>query len=156
MCDYQALVNRKYQLIMYFSLFFAGLVANLPFSLATASSCTQDDLVVKTTSGEVHGFINNTTPDVRQFLGIPYAEAPVGDLRFAPPQMKKRGGAINATNYGASCMQQTSTSKTIYTEYLREFLIYGNTSEDCLFVHVWAPKKALSKGLPVFVYIPGM
>lgn len=138
--------------MMYFSLLLSGLIAVSPF--ASASTCTTDNLVIKTSSGEVHGFINNTAPDVRQFLGIPYAEAPVGDLRFAPPQTKKRGAAINATYYGASCMQQTSTAKTIYTEYDREFLINGPTSEDCLFVHVWAPNNA-QKGLPVFLYIPG-
>lgn len=128
----------------------------LSFSRATATP--NEALIVKTTSGEIHGFINHTSPDVRQFLGIPYAEAPIGDLRFAPPKTKTKGAAIKATTYGASCMQQTSTTKTIYTEYMREFLIEGPTSEDCLFVHVWAPKqkkKTGKRGLPVLLYIPG-
>lgn len=42
-------------------------------------------LIVNTTSGELQGTINSTSPNVRQFLGIPYAEPPVGRLRFQPP-----------------------------------------------------------------------
>jgi hypothetical protein len=116
-------------------------------------------LVVQTTSGEVHGFINQTAPLVRQFLGIPYAEPPVGALRFAPPQTKTKGPPVSATSFAPSCMQQFSNSSTIYTAEVPQFLINGGQSEDCLYLHIWAP--ALKKdhpqelALPVFLYIPG-
>src|SRR4051812_41286483 len=47
-------------------------------------------LTVETTSGPVTGFINGTTPHVAQFLGIPYAEPPVGSRRWLPSIIKSR------------------------------------------------------------------
>jgi len=140
-----------------------GLAALLPLSQSTATPANKNGLVIKTTSGELHGFINSTTPSVRQFLGIRYAEPPVGALRFAPPKTKtKATGAIDATKFGASCMQQFSNGKTIYTEQVPQFLINGGNSEDCLFLNVWAPVVKqkrdgyeTKKGLPVLLYIPG-
>lgn len=121
---------------------------------------SSDGLTVNTTSGQIEGFINATTPLVRQFLGIPYAESPVGALRFAPPQAKARGGPISATAFGPSCMQQFSNASTIYTAEVPQYLINGGQSEDCLYVNVWAPVLRSSHGshqgpLPVFLYIPG-
>jgi carboxylesterase type B len=117
------------------------------------------DVLVQTTSGPVYGFYNETAPEVRQFLGIPYAEPPVGDLRFAPPIAKVSKGAINATTFPPSCMQQFSNSSTIYTAYETQFLINGGTSEDCLYVSVWTPKEDViaqqQRPLPVFLYVPG-
>src|SRR5688572_28580357 len=51
-------------------------------------------LTVTTKAGTVTGFINSTAPNVRQWLGIPYAEPPVGRLRFMPPKAKKRFGHL--------------------------------------------------------------
>lgn len=42
--------------------------------------------LVYTSSGPVRGHAAPRAPGVTAYLGIPYAEAPVGDLRFAPPQ----------------------------------------------------------------------
>ncbi|KAF4627233.1 hypothetical protein G7Y89_g10927 [Cudoniella acicularis] len=42
-------------------------------------------LAVDTTVGTVYGLINSTTPNVAQFLGIPFAEPPIGSLRWLPP-----------------------------------------------------------------------
>ncbi|KAK4991545.1 hypothetical protein LTR50_001739 [Elasticomyces elasticus] len=122
-----------------------------------------DGLTIQTTSGLVRGFINETAPNVRQFLGIPYAEPPVGQLRFAPPKPKQHGGSLDATAFGPSCIQQFSNTSTIYTEVVPEFLIEGGQSEDCLFINIWAPAVKRHRGykqpgeslLPVFVYIPG-
>lgn len=116
-------------------------------------------LTIKTSSGVVQGFVNETAPDVRQFLGVPYAKPPVGKLRFAPPEpatpTKK---VIHATALADSCMAQLSNSSTIYTAYETEFLTSGEQSEDCLYVSIWAPSVAsiaLQAPVPVFVYIPG-
>ena len=124
-----------------------------------SGECDSKGLVVQTTSGEVHGFINETAPLVRQFLGVPYAEPPLGDLRFAPPQTKASGPAINATAFAPSCMQQFINSSTIYTAEVPQFLINGGQSEDCLYLHIWAPilkaENPQELALPVFLYIPG-
>lgn len=130
--------------------------------LATLTACSpisSSDILVQTSSGPVYGFYNDTAPDVRQFLGIPYAEPPVGSLRFAPPQTKEPNGTIKATKFPPSCMQQFSNSSTIYTAYATQFLINGGNSEDCLYVSVWTPKAEVvaqqQRPLPVFLYVPG-
>jgi hypothetical protein len=94
---------------MWYIPYFVSLASLLPIVFCDSG------LIVQTTSGEVHGFINQSTPLVRQFLGVPYAEPPLGDLRFMPPQTKRNGRVINATAFAPSCMQQFSNSSTIYT-----------------------------------------
>lgn len=124
----------------------------------TQSVAAQSDapLTVQTTVGEVTGFINATAPLVRQFLGLPFAEPPVGSLRFLPPvPPTKEPGPINATTYAPACKQQRSSSTSLYTEVLTQFLINGPDSEDCLYVNVYAPLNPVSESLPVFIYIPG-
>ena len=112
---------------------------------------------MSTTSGTLTGFINSTAPLVRQFLGVPYAEPPLDGLRFQPPQRINDAGVrvVNATSYAPSCMQQTSTAISVYTQYMREFLINGGQSEDCLYLNVYAPAAPTNEKLPVFIYIPG-
>ncbi|KAJ5814938.1 hypothetical protein N7474_006715 [Penicillium riverlandense] len=117
-------------------------------------------LLVETSSGPIQGFFNLTAPDVRQFLGIPFAEPPVGDLRFERPQRKQSNGIVDAYTLPNSCMQQFDTSSsTIYTTYEKGFLISGSHSEDCLYLSIWAPRfenvQSQQRALPVLLYIPG-
>ena len=80
-----------------------------------ASKLTRADLdegqlspVVQTESGAVVGKIE-TLPhgkSVHEYLGIPYAEPPVGELRFAAPiPAKPWSGTKDATEFGATCSQ---------------------------------------------------
>lgn len=146
---------------MYISLLHptAALLAGLSVTQALPHAVRQDDsgLVIQTSSGEVHGFINETTPDVRQWLGVPYAEPPLGYLRFASPLSKTREEEpIQATEWKPSCMQSWSNSSTVYTEVVPQFLINGGSSEDCLYINIWAPKvENIPQNVPVYVYIPG-
>ncbi|KAJ1323669.1 cholinesterase [Microdochium nivale] len=112
-------------------------------------------LTVKTKAGSVTGFVNGTAPAVRQWLGIPYGEPPVGKLRFLPPKAKGHFGHLTTQTYQPSCMQQLSNASTVYTTFMPEFLINGGQSEDCLYLNIYAPLKPVAKQLPVFVYIPG-
>lgn len=151
--------------IMHCSIWHALLVciSAIPSAIAwqpRGGTYARDDLglVVETTSGEVHGFVNSTTPEVRTWLGIPYAEPPLGYLRFASPVPKSREvDPIYATQWKPSCMQTWSNESTIYTQEVPQFLTSGSSSEDCLYINIWAPKvESLSGGkVPVFVYIPG-
>jgi para-nitrobenzyl esterase len=85
---------------------------------------------------------------VRKFLGIPYAQPPVGDLRWRPPvPAKDWSGVLNATAFGYRCMQPY-----IYTDM--RFRDPG-TSENCLTLNVWAPKVKAGQKLPVMVWIYG-
>ena len=64
--------------------------------------------VVKIESGRVEGKIENLPhgKTVHEYLGIPYAEPPVGELRFAAPKPAKPWSGIKrATEFGASCPQ---------------------------------------------------
>jgi Carboxylesterase family len=55
---------------------------------------------VKTTAGDLTGQASSWKPDVSEYLGIRYAEPPVGNLRFASPvAIKAAGKAVNATKY---------------------------------------------------------
>jgi cholinesterase len=55
---------------------------------------------VKTTSGTVIGQASKWQPQVSEYLGIPFAKAPEGDLRWAPPQsISDSSKVINATKY---------------------------------------------------------
>ncbi|KAF5708094.1 triacylglycerol lipase V precursor [Fusarium mundagurra] len=112
-------------------------------------------LNIKTTSGNLSGFINKTAPDVRQFLGVAYAEPPLKSLRFQPPKRKHSSEHVSAKKYAPSCKQIISKNPTVYTEHMTQFLINGGDSEDCLYLNVYAPLKPTAKKLPVFIYIPG-
>lgn len=138
-------------------LLFDGLLlaAGTQASPAKHHDCSSAPLTVKTKAGKVTGFINETAPNVRQWLGVPYAEPPLGKLRFMPPKPKKHFGHLKTQAYEPSCMQQLSNSKTVYTEVIPEFLINGGQSEDCLYVNIYAPLRPVAEDLPVFVYIPG-
>lgn len=120
-----------------------------------------DALQVSTTSGQVHGKIDPSLPNVRQFLGIPYAKPPVGDRRWAPPELlDDQDAQISAVELPPSCMQSLSTaSPSVYNRDVLEFNLQGLNrtgaiSEDCLTASVWAPTNVQS-ALPVLIYIYG-
>jgi para-nitrobenzyl esterase len=99
----------------------------------------------KTRQGVVEG---KEEAGVHAFLGIPYAEPPVGDRRWkAPVPAAKWSGVRKATDFGAHCMQGR-----IYGDM--NFRDSGG-SEDCLTLNVWLPAKPASARLPVMVWIYG-
>jgi para-nitrobenzyl esterase len=107
---------------------------------AQALSCAPGT-TVQTTDGPVCGITSTTATGVNEWLGIPYATPPVGDLRWQPPQPPTRWTTtLEATAFGSQC---TTTSGAA-------------GSEDCLFVNVWAPATATATSdLPVMVHIHG-
>ena len=114
----------------------------LSFSiLATLASYGQGPSV-QTQSGTVRGA---TEGDISSFKGIPFAAPPVGEFRWRPPQpVKSWEGERDATKYCADCPQRTWPGSTAVT------------SEDCLFLNVWAPASASKDSkLPVMVWIHG-
>jgi para-nitrobenzyl esterase len=119
----------------------SGCVHRPPPPLDLSSSGTP--VRVETTNGPVVGV---KTQDLSVFQGIPYAKAPVGELRFRPPAEPDRWNApVQATRFGAVCPQ-------VENEY-EPSSMYPQ-SEDCLSLNVWTPAADAGKR-PVLVYIHG-
>ncbi|WP_353137503.1 carboxylesterase family protein [Pseudopedobacter sp.] len=114
----------------------------------------QDGLnVVQTTSGLVSG-VKNTGGDVLSFKGIPYAAAPIGNLRWKAPQPAKSWQGVRvADKFGASPIQGKPVPFGVYTS---EFLIPETPiDEDCLYLNVWTNAKTKQDKRPVLVWIYG-
>ncbi|QTH21565.1 carboxylesterase/lipase family protein [Rhizorhabdus wittichii] len=95
--------------------------------------------------GEIRGIERDS---VRIFKGVPFAAAPVGDLRFRPPQRPTPwSGVREADEYGPAPMQG-GLSGTASLAYLG-----APRNEDCLYLNVWAP--AAPGPHPVLVWIFG-
>lgn len=94
------------------------------------------------------------TGNLRKFLGMPFANAPIGDLRLRRPTAPSRiEGIQEATEFGAACPQHALSP-------LPGFNFTGNyekISEDCLTINVIAPASKFSSegGIPVLVYFHG-
>jgi para-nitrobenzyl esterase len=107
---------------------------------------------VRIDTGEVVGKFQLNTA-MRAFLGVPFAAPPVGALRWKPPQPAAPWPTARAaTSYSAQCMQPTRSKTSVYYEYAG-----GDqpTSEDCLYLNVWAPSEKADGKLPVMVWIYG-
>jgi cholinesterase len=110
---------------------------------------------VSTSSGPVEGHAADNDQGVSEYLGIPYAQPPVGELRFQPPVTFNGTKTINGTNFGFICMQVDMFADIPHTQqaYLgkREGKITPDalaiikgyfagipaTNEDCLTLNVW-------------------
>ncbi|XP_037084522.1 cocaine esterase-like [Pollicipes pollicipes] len=122
---------------------------------ATTPGLSDCDLqpLVATRQGLVRGGVGRSDAGriFHSFKGLPYARAPVGRLRFQPPQRHPGWeGAADATRHGSRCLQ---------FDYFQNFTEDG--SEDCLFANVYTPRLpgphggGGGGGLPVMVFIHG-
>ncbi|KAI1497529.1 para-nitrobenzyl esterase [Biscogniauxia marginata] len=118
-----------------------------------------DHLTVSSSFGNIQGFVNKDYPNVAQFLGIPFAEAPIGPRRWLPPVPKSPVDNFNATGFGPSCPQWFDGPPSVYNSDVTEFRIDDPMSEDCLSLCIWVPRKAVddpsTAKLPVIVWITG-
>ena len=105
-----------------------------------------EELVVRTRAGDLRGANEN---GVAVFRGVPYAAAPVGDLRFAPPQPTLAWqGVRDAIKDGPVPPQGRSRLAHVMGDFERP------QSEDCLTLNIWTPAPD-SKKRPVLVWIHG-
>jgi para-nitrobenzyl esterase len=97
---------------------------------------------VSVTGGQIHGGALEKGGAV--FKGIPFAQAPVGDLRWREPSaVKAWTGVREATTFGAPCAQNAGGR------------MQANSSEDCLFLNVWTPEWPARARKPVMVWFHG-
>jgi para-nitrobenzyl esterase len=123
---------------------FALALVGLPVMATSSSAWGFFDRppVVLTHSGAVRGVQSN---GMENFLGIRYAQPPLGALRWRPPQpVTPWRGVADATHYGGRCaaLKDTNGPTTL--------------NEDCLFVNVQRPIGSFpGEHLPVYVWIHG-
>ncbi len=101
-----------------------------------------DPFLVQTDAGPVQGFAPEGGGDVAAFLGIPFADAPQGNLRWRPPRsVAPWEKPILADEYGPICPQGRARLPQ---------------SEDCLVLNLWTPiDRSGDEPLPVMVWIHG-
>lgn len=101
--------------------------------------------VVTTTSGRLRGAFE---AGAAVFRGVPYAAAPVGALRFRPPQSPPRWtGLRDAGRFGPAALQDPGVPP-----FDAVFDAPAATSEDCLTLNVWTPDPGAA-ALPVLVWL---
>lgn len=102
--------------------------------------------IVETELGKIEGY---SEKGIDIFKGIPYAEPPIGEFRFAPPREKESWeGVLDATQYGPRAIQG-------YTQLENFFPLKGIDSEaDCLTLNIWTPS-CDSEKRPVMMWIHG-
>ncbi|XP_014229770.1 acetylcholinesterase-like isoform X2 [Trichogramma pretiosum] len=101
-----------------------------------------EPLIVQTKKGRVKGktLIAKTGKQVDSWFGIPYAQKPIGDLRFRHPRPPDAWeGVLNATSPPNSCVQILDT---VFGDFAGAMMWNPNTplSEDCLYVNVVVPR----------------
>ena len=117
-------------------------------SLAILSACKKKEevtLQVKTQYGVLEGFEEN---GVKKFLGVPFAQAPVGELRWKAPQpLKPWEGVRDAKQFGDDPMQPNIFGDMSFRGPGR--------SEDCLYLNIWTTAATTDEALPVLIYFNG-
>jgi len=100
--------------------------------------------VVDTRDGAIQGAI---VDDVAVYRGVPFANPPLGDLRWRAPQpLEPRTEVLRATEFKPACMQIGPPIPGMKTEPI---------SEDCLYLNLWVPHPHPAKPLPVMVFLYG-
>nr|WP_240653229.1 carboxylesterase family protein [Sphingomonas crocodyli] len=100
--------------------------------------------IVRTDKGLLRGSVSN---GITRYLGVPYAAAPIGDLRWRPPEAHAPWPQVrNATAFAPICAQTTT---------LGVFSGPRNANEDCLYLNVFTPTARPPARLPVIVYLHG-
>jgi para-nitrobenzyl esterase len=114
--------------------------------VATASVRASDYNRVKTANGYLEGTTDPAT-GIHEFKGIPFAQPPIGDLRWKAPQpVVNWKGVRPATQFGPRDYQHPAGDMVFRS---------NGVSEDCLYLNIWSPSPSHKAKLPVLVYFYG-
>jgi para-nitrobenzyl esterase len=98
-------------------------------------------------SGIIEGNYDTKT-GMQAYLGVPFAKAPVGELRWKAPQPLENWQGVKETKKFGPRPMQTVVFGDMNSRS-------AGVSEDCLYLNVWTPARRNTKGLPVLVYFYG-
>ncbi|WP_225782850.1 carboxylesterase/lipase family protein [Xenophilus sp. Marseille-Q4582] len=125
----------------------------------SAPPAAEGPQIRQTTTGKVEGVDDSKGSGTYFWKGLPYAQAPVGDLRWrAPAVLRPWEGVRSAKTFGSACLQigrmfgpgaHNRFDATIGTTMGQPL-----GSEDCLFANIWRPATD-EKNLPVLVFVHG-
>ena len=102
---------------------------------------------VKIANGIIEGNYNTHT-GIQTYFGVPFAQPPVGELRWKAPQPLNDWEGVKATKKFGPRPMQTMVFGDMKSRS-------NGLSEDCLYLNVWTPAKRDTKDLPVLVYFYG-
>ena len=104
---------------------------------------------VRTVAGELEGEWADREAGVSVFRGVPFAQPPVGDLRWRPPAaVESWDGARSATEFGSACWQARNADDSPYARGALP------RSEDCLTLNLWTAAR-VGERRPVMVWFHG-
>ena len=102
---------------------------------------------INTTNGIIEGEFDIKT-NIQSFKGIPFAQPPVGNLRWKAPQPVLNWSGIKQTKkFGPRAIQSNIFGDMGFRS--------DGMSEDCLYLNVWTPAQSSNDKLPVLVYFYG-
>lgn len=102
---------------------------------------------ITTANGIIEGEFDIKT-NIQSFKGIPFAQPPVGNLRWKAPQPLMNWSGVKQTKkFGPRAIQSNVFGDMGFRS--------DGTSEDCLYLNVWSPAKSTNEKLPVLVYFYG-
>ena len=164
------LKNKRFYIRMVPSLSFL-LVSSIVLSFAhpyekrikALDSYSNERPIVELTCGKAQGLLTKDEK-VEVYAGLPYAKAPVGELRWKEPQDVEPWEGVRDASYFASKSMQTASTTFInglvdiysskgWYPYLKEEY-NEKVSEDSLYLNIWKPHTE-ETNLPIFVYIHG-
>lgn len=161
----------KRKTVAAFAIFAAVLVVNMiltkpPVKRVPAVEGRNPEVteVIGISQGQLTG-VYNKDRTARVYAGIPYAKAPVGDLRFREPQKAEGWEGIRAfDHFGPMAMQKRGSVLYDSLSHILGWHDYRikfgdeyveEVSEDCLYLNVFTPARETDELLPVIFYVHG-
>lgn len=113
-----------------------------------------------TRHGPVQGVDDSAGSGTYQWKGIPFAAAPVGDLRWRPPRDPAAWGPVrDATRFAPACVQTGRLYgpglNNRYDATIGTSLGQTVGAEDCLYLNIWQPAAPATRARPVIVWVHG-
>jgi para-nitrobenzyl esterase len=137
----QTMALRRAAAVLALAALVAGTVSCSGKAGASRPARPRSPLLVTVADGRLRGKASGGTDE---FLGVPYAAPPVGALRWRPPQPPAPWPGVRAaTRFAPHCAQSAGPFGQ------------ASTSENCLYLNVYAPARRPAGGLPVMVWIHG-